>query len=215
MRHTFGVAVSLPRGRRLHIMANEMNKPLTTGDIARFCHVTPVTVFNWVKAGKLKSFTTAGGHNRVMREDFVAFLAANLMPVPPELRGGGRRRLLVVDDDEGILELVCSTVERIGLTATVEVETARNGYEACLKLGKSPAHAAIVDLRMPGMDGFELCRTLRAVSETRDLELVVCSGYRDEESDRTLVMLGVTRHLDKPFSREALETTLRELFPAG
>jgi excisionase family DNA binding protein len=67
-------------------MTNDASKPLTTGDIARYCHVTPVTIFNWIKAGRLKSFTTAGGHNRILPEDFRAFLAANLMPIPPDFR---------------------------------------------------------------------------------------------------------------------------------
>ena len=53
------------------------NKYLTTTQAAQLCHVTRFTIRNWINEGKLKSQKTAGGHRRVLREDFISFINAN------------------------------------------------------------------------------------------------------------------------------------------
>ena len=60
-------------------------KPLTTGQIAEYCHVTHRAVLNWVESGKLPAYRTPGKHSRVSVEDFVSFLHEYHMPVPAEL----------------------------------------------------------------------------------------------------------------------------------
>ena len=54
---------------------------LTTSDIAAYCHVTSTTVSRWIKRGYLQAHTTPGGHFRVLRNDFRAFLERNRMPI--------------------------------------------------------------------------------------------------------------------------------------
>ena len=55
----------------------------TTHDIAKFCDVYPSTAANWIREGKLKSYHTAGGHNRGSREDLLSFLSRLNIPIPP------------------------------------------------------------------------------------------------------------------------------------
>lgn len=59
-----------------------VTKPLTTGQVAQYCHVTHRGVLKWVKAGKLKAYRTPGRHNRINIEDFLSFLKEYGMPVP-------------------------------------------------------------------------------------------------------------------------------------
>ena len=59
-------------------------KPLTTGDIANYCHVSSVAVLKWIKAGKLKAYRTPGGHHRISLEEFRAFLEKYRMPIHEE-----------------------------------------------------------------------------------------------------------------------------------
>ena len=49
-------------------------KPLTTGEIAGFCHVTYRCVLKWIERGKLSAYHTPGGHSRVKAKDFLTFL---------------------------------------------------------------------------------------------------------------------------------------------
>jgi two-component system OmpR family response regulator len=60
--------------------------PITTGQAAEYCHVTRATVVNWIKKGKLKAYTTPGGHFRIPVPDFLAFLKSYGMPIDPDLR---------------------------------------------------------------------------------------------------------------------------------
>ena len=61
-----------------------IEKPLTTGDIAKYCHVTHVGVVKWIKSGKLKAYATPGGHYRIEKKDFREFLNNYKMPIHEE-----------------------------------------------------------------------------------------------------------------------------------
>ena len=58
-----------------------MEKPLTTGEIARICQVSQATVLNWIHDRGLIAFTTAGGHHRVLPADLQEFAARYRMPI--------------------------------------------------------------------------------------------------------------------------------------
>ena len=60
------------------------SRPLTTGQVARLCHVSTVTVRNWIKAGKLEAYTLPGGHYRITPEAFNAFLRRYSIPIAKE-----------------------------------------------------------------------------------------------------------------------------------
>ena len=60
--------------------------PLTTGQVARYCHVSRATILDWIKSGKLKAYTTPGSHFRVLSADLLSFLEAHGMPVHADLR---------------------------------------------------------------------------------------------------------------------------------
>ena len=54
---------------------------LTTSDVAKYCGVTSVTVSRWIRRGKLRAYTTPGGHYRIRKQDFKEFLEASGLPV--------------------------------------------------------------------------------------------------------------------------------------
>ena len=60
--------------------------PLTTGQAARYCHVSQATIINWIKKGKLRAYATPGGHYRILLPDFLSFLEMYHMPVDAVLR---------------------------------------------------------------------------------------------------------------------------------
>ncbi|HDD24794.1 MAG TPA: response regulator [Chloroflexi bacterium] len=80
----------------------------------------------------------------------------------PECSPSGFQRILVVDDDPAILNLVKDKLDRAGF----EVLTATSGQEALDMITQHGLpHLAIVDIRMPGMDGFDFCRTVQQFSD--------------------------------------------------
>lgn len=62
------------------------NQSLTTGQAARYCHVSQATILNWIKKGQLEAYATPGGHYRILLPDFISFLETYRMPVDSALR---------------------------------------------------------------------------------------------------------------------------------
>jgi two-component system response regulator MprA len=114
-------------------------------------------------------------------------------------------RLLVVDDDPALREALALLLDLNGF----EVSTAEGGREAIRTLAVAPHDAVILDVLMPGLDGLEVCRRLRA---TGDRTPVLMLTARAEVSERVAGLeAGADDYLAKPFAREELIARLRAL----
>jgi|SRR5881396_3388222 len=112
-----------------------------------------------------------------------------------DARGGGTA--LVVEDEDSIASLVRSYLERDGFT----VVRARRGAEALDEIERRPIRVIVLDIGLPDMDGFDVCRSIRAGSRVPILMLTA----RDEEPDRVSGLeLGADDYLTKPFSPREL-----------
>lgn len=105
-------------------------------------------------------------------------------------------RVLVVDDEVAIADLVARLLEAEGISACA----CYDAHAALARFAEEPFDLAILDIMMPGMDGFELCARLRAISEVPIMFL----SARDEETDQVVgFTLGADDYVTKPFkSRE-------------
>ncbi len=118
---------------------------------------------------------------------------------------GARRRLLVVDDKEDNRGLVRDLLTPLGFEI-LEAEDA----EACLRLAASARPDAILlDLRMPGMDGLEATRRLRAMPDARDLVIIAVSASAFEQHRERCLEAGANDFLAKPFRLDRLLDLLR------
>ncbi|PLX39104.1 MAG: two-component system response regulator CreB [Hyphomicrobiales bacterium] len=108
--------------------------------------------------------------------------------------------ILVVDDDPHILEVVTFALERAG-HRTVQ---AQNGEDALTLAQTAGPDLVVLDVGLPGRDGLEVCRTLRAEARFADLPILFLSA-RDEEIDRVLGLeMGADDYVTKPFSPREL-----------
>jgi two-component system, OmpR family, response regulator MprA len=127
-----------------------------------------------------------------------------------EVRGG---RVLVVDDDPDVREAVETALELEGHTVT----TATDGLAALKRLGQTEFDAVVLDVLMPNLDGFEVCRRLRA-SGNRTPVLILTARDSEEDTIRGLD-LGADDYLVKPFALGELLARMRALLrrtrPAG
>ncbi|HUB75246.1 MAG TPA: response regulator transcription factor [Solirubrobacteraceae bacterium] len=114
-------------------------------------------------------------------------------------------RLLVVDDDPSVREALALVLDLHGF----EVSIAEDGREAIRTLAVAPPDAVILDVLMPGLDGLEVCRRIRA---TGDRTPVLMLTARSEVSERVAGLeAGADDYLAKPFAREELIARLRAL----
>jgi len=109
-------------------------------------------------------------------------------------------RILIVEDDDDIAQLVHRYLTRAGHIADV----VRAGDEAMELVRERVPDLIILDLMLPGLDGLEVCRALRAAPATRALPIIMLTA-RSEESDRVVgLQLGADDYVTKPFSPNEL-----------
>ncbi len=188
-------------------------KLLTTGDVASHCQVSYETVSNWIKSGKLKSHATPGRHRRISREDFIDFLSAHDMPpLDAPASTPERRRLLLVDDEPAILNLITRYFQRHD--APYELATANDGFEAGLQMARFRPDLVVLDLMMPHVDGFRVCKLIRSNPQMRDTGILVVTGYASDENIEKAMAEGADSWLAKPFEPAELAKQVERVLAA-
>src|ERR1700687_31864 len=119
--------------------------------------------------------------------------------------------ILVVDDDPIVCSLVRATLERDGFT----VIEARDGVEACRLYEEHHPDLLLVDLVMPHMDGFELCRVLRGRAESAYVPIVVATSLDDVPSIARAYDAGATDFIPKPLNWLVLNHRVRYILRAS
>jgi CheY-like chemotaxis protein/nitrogen-specific signal transduction histidine kinase len=112
----------------------------------------------------------------------------------PPSPGPGRRRVLVVEDNEDARESL-TLLLRLG---GHEVYAAANAEETLARVGSIRPDVMLIDVGLPGMDGYDLARSLRARPEGREIGLVALTGYGQAEDQRRARVAGFDLHLTKP-----------------
>jgi two-component system alkaline phosphatase synthesis response regulator PhoP len=118
-----------------------------------------------------------------------------------------KKTILVIDDEEDLIELVRYNLEREGF----QVNGALDGETGLTLALQHMPDIALVDIMLPGMDGLEVCRRLRAEPRTADIGLIMLTA-KDAESDRIVGLeLGADDYITKPFSTRELTARVRAL----
>jgi excisionase family DNA binding protein len=145
----------------------------STRDAADLLGVSLRTVQLWAEAGVLKAWKTAGGHRRIARTS-VEDVLRQRRDALRSTRRTGRFSVLVVEDEPDFRRLYEIHLHQWNLPLDFEVVS--GGFEALMSLGSSPPDLLITDLRMPGVDGFEMIRALRAAEPLRNLGIIVVTA---------------------------------------
>ena len=185
------------------------HRPLTTGEVAQHCHVTYRAVLKWIAAGKLKAYRTPGKHSRVEVEDFIDFLSRYNMPIPQEFGAtNNKKRVLIVDDDRGMVHSMRRT---LASDKRFEIDVAYDGFSAGQKFSQFRPHLVILDIKMPGMDGYEVCSRIRSNSKNKDVKIIAISGLVEKEVAEKILKLGANDYLPKPFDNRLLKEKVEKL----
>lgn len=121
-------------------------------------------------------------------------------------------KVLVVDDDEKILKVLTAYLAK----AEYKVETAQEGWDAVTKVAQLKPDVVLLDIMLPGLDGWGVCKEIR---RTSDVPIIMLTA-RDEETDRIIGLeIGADDYVTKPFSpREVIariRAILRRVQPNG
>lgn len=115
--------------------------------------------------------------------------------------------VLVVDDEPMARTLLRLMLVRAGF----EVSEAENGFDALDKVKVNKPDVMILDVMMPGMDGFSVCRALRKEAETEGMPIIMLSAKTDLHSVNKGLEVGANKYLTKPISPEELTRHVQDV----
>jgi two-component system alkaline phosphatase synthesis response regulator PhoP len=110
------------------------------------------------------------------------------------------KRILIVEDDPSVLRATSYILEKEGY----EVISAQNGLEGLKKARESSPDLLILDVMLPGIDGFEICHSLRGEPQTAKLPILMFSAKSQESDKATGLKVGADEYITKPVDREVL-----------
>ena len=176
---------------------------LTPAAVANLLGVAPVTVRAWASKGLCANRITPGGHRRFARHEVERFAHARGMPLASR-QARVTPRTLVVDDDPQVQRQLCDFLAERG----VETAIASDGFEAGFKVASFHPNLVLIELKMPGMDGLEVCRRIKADPATRATRVVFLSGYLSLERRAAMRSAGAELCIEKPLDMALLATQL-------
>lgn len=183
-------------------------KFLTPSEAALRLMVSPVTLRHWALAGKLAFVSTPGGHRRYAEDEVERFAAQNeKMTTPVDLHTNlsphdGAHRILIVDDDVQFTDLLVDLLQ--DFPEPVMIEVANDGFAAGQKMLSFRPHTVLLDLMMPGLKGFEVCRRIKESVITGDTRVVMMTGYNTAENIQQALDAGAETCLAKPLDKAQL-----------
>ncbi len=125
-----------------------------------------------------------------------------------ELIGDEKKRVLIVDDEADVRKVLKRFLKKI--QPDTEVHEAANGFEAGHKVSTHRPRAVLLDIKMPGIDGHEVCRTIRSDPRLKDVKIVLMTGCPDENVKCTSRKYKVDGFLPKPLAIEDLDRIFKK-----
>jgi len=186
----------------------EIKEVLTTFEAAKLCHVSYNTIKNWIKRGLLDAYRTAGGHLRIKSADLEVFCREHSIPMDREALPQSRK-VLVIDDEESIRVALQEAL--LQYPEKFDVYAAADGFEAGSLMESVRPDLVILDLVMPGMDGFKVCQNIRRSPSLKHVKIVVLTGFPSDRNIERAKELGADLCLAKPIDRAALFDTIKSL----
>lgn len=115
--------------------------------------------------------------------------------------------ILIVDDEEDVLELVRYNLDRNGY----KIDTAVTGEEALVKAKAKLPDLIVLDLMLPGIDGLEVCKTVKTDARTQNIPIIMLSAKGEEADIVSGLELGADDYITKPFSPKVLIARIRRI----
>lgn len=152
---------------------------ISTAQAARQLGLSLGAVQQMVESGTLAGWKTAGGHRRIRQDSVDALLARARSPSTPMRGSGDRLRVMVVEDDRLLQNIYRETF--LTWSLPIDLHVMEHGLDALVEVGREPPDLLIADLRIPGIDGFEMIHRLRENALSSDVAIVVVSALSAKE----------------------------------
>lgn len=193
---------------------NKKERVFSAHEVANICGVVNQTAINWIDKGHLEAYTTPGGQYRVYADVLAKFLQKQGIRLPEELKQvlaeqARIEQVLVVDDDADFNNLVRQFLSKRYPDFTVN--QAFDGYDAGRAISQFKPDVVILDINLPGVDGYKLCRAIKADENLSRPIVVVISGVEDPDNEARAIDAGADAYVRKPIEMESLPQLIEQL----
>lgn len=175
---------------------------LTPNEAAALLMVAPATLRVWSDKGLLRAQTTPGGHRRYPRHELERFLREHGQGNAAARKG---RKILIVDDEAAFTRYLSTLLAEC---PGVESAIAHDGFSAGQRVHTFHPDTILLDLMMPGLDGFQVCAQIKADPATQGIRVVAMTGYPSPENIGRILAAGAESCLAKPLDEGLLFTAL-------
>jgi excisionase family DNA binding protein len=167
---------------------------LTTGDVAKICHVAPRTVSKWFDSGQLKGYRIPGSKDRrIPVSELVRFMKVHNMPT--DSLPAGKIRVLVVDSDKIASSALSDILRNKG---DYEVQTARSSFETGTVAQKFAPHVLLVSLFAKDIDATEICKSLRTDEDLQTIKVIAIANHLSNSESTALLQKGFDDYICNP-----------------
>jgi PleD family two-component response regulator len=159
---------------------------LTTGDVARICHVAPRTVSKWFDNGQLKGYRIPGSKDRrIPVSELIRFMKMHNMPT--DSFAAGKIRVLVVDSDR---KTSSALAESLQSKADYEVLTAHSNFESGIIAQRFSPHVLLISLLAKDIDATGICKSIRAQEDLETIKIIAITNHLSESESAALLQKG-------------------------
>lgn len=184
-------------------------KTLTVAQASKYCKVTPDTIIEWIESGDINADDTTGGHKRIIKDELDRYLKdRDITPADVSVLDD-IKKILIVDDDKIVVETIVQSLEED--EHGYELISAADGFEAESQVKHFKPDLLILDIMMPDINGYEVCKKMKSDEKTRDIKIIVLSAYLDDENYKKMKEFGADACFSKPLPLPELRKEVAKL----
>jgi len=172
---------------------------LTTGDVAKICHVAPRTVSKWFDNGQLKGYRIPGSKDRrIPVSELIRFMKVHNMPTTG--LAVGKIRVLIADSN---LTTASALSEALKDKADYEVQIVESNFETGAVVEKFAPHVLLVSLLAEGIDAADVCKGIRSNEDSETIKVVALANHLSDSEAEALMKKGFDGYVS--YSSDAIE----------
>ncbi len=186
-----------------------MQTVFTTGDVAKICSVTVVTVNKWFDSGKLTGYKMPGSRSRrIPRDELIEFMQKYGLPIE-KLNMGGAGTVLVVDTDKKARKVIREVVGKY--FDDLAVEDCEDVLSACIAIGAKAPSLVIIDATMQETDCARLIKKIKTVPSMSSAKILALAGRTNKKSLADAADAGADEGIEKPLNEDKLVRAISKL----
>ena len=182
----------------------EDKKFFTTHEAAKLLYVTPTTVIQWIKDGKINVIRTIGGHRRILRNEIKRFIEDNNMYMED---GSGGKTVLIIEDDAEKGENLKSIFEENQIKAHV----VKDAFEGGVAFEKNQSDLVICDMKIGQKNASSIFQYIKKNNGIKETKIVALTEQGSNNDVKNIIKLGVDKCIENKTDNEQIRTQIKEL----